>query len=94
MIFFHSEQVMIGRLHQTCGDIIILYNNIYSHASINTLKKRNKNRKLRLFMFRDLKIARPSMFAVRAKIYGMVYNQFSSIAFHETSCYCPAPKSF
>ena len=29
----------------------------------------------------------PSMFAVRAKIYGVLYNQVSSIAFDETSSY-------
>ena len=29
----------------------------------------------------------PSMFAVRAKIYGVLYNQASSIAFDETSSY-------
>ena len=30
------------------------------------------------------------MFAVRAKIYGVLYNQASSIAFDETSSYWPA----
>ena len=34
----------------------------------------------------------PSMFAVYAKIYGVVYNQYSSIAFAETSSYRSAPK--
>ena len=29
----------------------------------------------------------PSMFAVKAKIYGVLYNQASSIAFDETSSY-------
>ena len=29
----------------------------------------------------------PSMFAVRANIYGVLYNQASSTAFHETSSY-------
>ena len=33
-----------------------------------------------------------SMFAVKAKIYGMIYNQSSSIAFDETSSYWSAPK--
>ena len=33
----------------------------------------------------------PSMFAVRAKIYGVLYNQASSIAFDETSSYWSAP---
>ena len=34
----------------------------------------------------------PSMFAVRAKIYGELYNQASSIAFEETSSYWSALK--
>ena len=34
----------------------------------------------------------PSMFAVRAKIYGVLYNQASSIAFDETSSYWSALK--
>ena len=35
----------------------------------------------------------PSMFAVKAKIYGVLYNQPSSIAFDETSSYWSALKS-
>ena len=35
----------------------------------------------------------PSMFAVKAKIYGVHYKQSSSIAFDETSSYCSAPKN-
>ena len=35
----------------------------------------------------------PSMFAVKAKIYGVLYNQASSIAFDETSSYWSALKS-
>ena len=34
----------------------------------------------------------PSVFAVRAKIYGVLYNLASSIAFDETSSYWPALK--
>ena len=34
----------------------------------------------------------PSMFAAKAKIYGVLYNQASSIAFDETSSYWSAPK--
>ena len=33
-----------------------------------------------------------SMFAVKAKIYGVLYNQSSSIAFDETSSYWSVPK--
>ena len=33
------------------------------------------------------------MFAVKAKIYGVLYNQASSIAFDETSSYWSAPKT-
>ena len=35
----------------------------------------------------------PSMFAVKAKIYGVLYKQFSSIAFDETSSYWSVTKS-
>ena len=35
----------------------------------------------------------PSMFTVKAKIYGVLYNQASSIAFDETSSYWSALKS-
>ena len=35
----------------------------------------------------------PSMFAVKAKIYGVLYKQSSSIAFDETSTYWSALKS-
>ena len=35
----------------------------------------------------------PSMFAVKAKIYGALYKQSSSIAFDETSSYWSAPKN-
>ena len=34
-----------------------------------------------------------SMFAVKAKIYGVLYNQSSSITFDETSSYWSVPKS-
>ena len=39
------------------------------------------------------KLYGPSMFAVKAKICGVLYNQSSSIAFDETSSYTPASKS-
>ena len=35
----------------------------------------------------------PSMFAVKAKIYGVLYNQASSVAFDETSSYWSVLKS-
>ena len=38
------------------------------------------------------KLHGPSMFAVKAKIYGVLYNQASSIAFDETSSYWSALK--
>ena len=38
-------------------------------------------------------IARPVMLAVKAKIYGVLYRQSSSIAFDETSSYWSALKS-
>ena len=40
-----------------------------------------------------LQLHGPSMFAVKAKIYGVLYNKASSIAFDETSSYWPALKS-
>ena len=39
------------------------------------------------------KLHGPSMFAIKAKIYGVLYKQSSSIAFDETSCYWSALKS-
>ena len=36
----------------------------------------------------------PSVFAVKAKIYGVLYNQAGLIAFDETSSYWSALKSF
>ena len=39
------------------------------------------------------KLHGPSMFAVEAKIYGVLYNQASSIAFDETSSYWSALKA-
>ena len=35
----------------------------------------------------------PSMFAIKAKIYGVIYKQSSSIAFDETSSYWSVPKN-
>ena len=40
-----------------------------------------------------LSLQGPLMFAVKATIYGVIYNQSSSIAFDETSSYWSAPKS-
>ena len=40
-----------------------------------------------------LELHGPSMLAVKAKIYGMLYKQSSSIAFDETSSYWSALKS-
>ena len=40
-----------------------------------------------------IKLHGPSMFAVKAKIYGVLYKQSSSIAFDETSSYWLAPKN-
>ena len=39
------------------------------------------------------KLHGPSMFTVKAKIYGVLYNQSISIAFDETSSYWSALKS-
>ena len=44
------------------------------------------------FVTEKLLLHGPSMFAVRAKIYGVIYNQASSIAFDETSSYWLALK--
>ena len=38
------------------------------------------------------KLHGPSMFAVKAKIYGLLYNQSTSIAFDEAFSYWSAPK--
>ena len=39
------------------------------------------------------KLHYPSMFAVKAKTYEVIYNESSAIAFDETSTYCSAPKA-
>ena len=39
------------------------------------------------------KLHGPPMFAVKAKIYGVLYKQSSSVAFDETSSYWLAPKN-
>ena len=44
-------------------------------------------------LFYGHKLHCPSMFAVQAKIYGVLYNQASSIAFDETSSYWSASKT-
>ena len=43
--------------------------------------------------FSAVKLHGPSMFAVKAKIYGAIYNPASSIDFDETSSYWSARKS-
>ena len=45
-------------------------------------------------LYKDLKkLHGPSIFAVKAKIYGGLFNQSISTAFGETSIYWSAPKS-
>ena len=41
----------------------------------------------------NAKLHSPSLFAVKAKIYDVLYKQSSSIAFDETSSYWSAPKN-
>ena len=41
----------------------------------------------------SLRLHGPSMFTVKAKIYGVLYKQSNSIAFGETSSYWLAPKN-
>ena len=50
-------------------------------------------RTTRVNILRKIQLYGPSMFAVKAKIYRVLYNQASSIAFDETSSYWPALKS-
>ena len=45
------------------------------------------------YLQQRIKLHGPSMFVVKAKIYGVLYNQASSIAFDETSSYWSALKS-
>ena len=45
------------------------------------------------YLQQRIKLYGPSMFAVKAKIYGVLYNQASLIAFDETSSYWSALKS-
>ena len=53
----------------------------------------HSRRKVALKYFEEVKLHGPSMFAVKAKIYGVLYNQASSIAFDETSSYWSELKS-
>ena len=46
-----------------------------------------------VFLVQKYLLHGPSMFAVKAKIYGVIYKQSSSIAFDETSIYWSAPKT-
>ena len=55
-------------------------------------KKRKKKYAVYMYIQRLL-LHGPSMFAVKAKIYGVLYKQSSSIAFDETSNYWSAPKT-
>ena len=55
---------------------------IKGHWPQHTLSTENKQ-----------KLHGPSMLAVKAKCYGVLYKQFSSIAFDETSSYWSALKS-
>ena len=48
---------------------------------------------MRACIISNLALHGPSMFAVKVKIYGVLYNQASSIAFDETSSYWSALKS-
>ena len=65
----------------------------FAHLSL-TVRRLN----IYIYMFTVLLISLlqrlhgPSMFAVRAKIYGVLYNQASLIAFDETSSYWSALK--
>ena len=47
---------------------------------------------LEIFSAGCLLIVRPSMVGVKEKIYGVLYNQSSYIAFDEASSYWSAPK--
>ena len=53
----------------------------------------NSNLQIAAPMYSFCVLHGPSMFAVKAKIYGVLYNQASSIAFDETSSYWSALKS-
>ena len=56
MIFVHSQQLMMGRLHQTYGDIIILYsNNIFScqHQHLEEKKKEYKTKTIYVSRFKN-----------------------------------------
>ena len=46
-----------------------------------------------VLMCNEHKLHGPTIVAVKAKFYGVLYNRSSSIAFDETSSYWSAPKS-
>ena len=62
------------------------------HLKAETLKTKIKTNGKKTN--KKMKLHGPSVFAVKAKMYGVIYNQSSSIAFDETSSHWSAPKSF
>ena len=64
--------------------------NINANMSLHEIKSKLIKRSMELW---GKQLHGLSMFAVKAKIYGVLYNQASSIAFDETSSYWSAPKS-
>ena len=47
----------------------------------------------KVMLYANVQLHGPSMFAVKAKIYAVLYNPAGSIDFDETSSYWSAPKS-
>ena len=76
----------------TSGPDLPIFGQSYraSFGSKDTLVPRHA---ILCMLFRGVKLHGPSMFAVKAKIYGVLYKQSSSIAFDETSSYWSAPKN-
>ena len=65
----------------------VIYHKFSIGAAFYTLNGKNVNVMLEIWLIDEYKLHGPSMSAVKVKIYGVLYNQFSSIAFDETSSY-------
>ena len=98
-LYHHSKIIIKSDIYSHNGskeqihNLFLLASSLYikkHHQQQQKKKKKGKKRK-KIFIFSS-KLHGPSMFAVRAKIYGVLYNQASSIAFDETFSYWSALK--
>ena len=85
------KEMPFFRIHVHVYNVLFL--NHFGYSSNVKLPVALRVQVLNLVFVDLLVLHGPSMFAVKAKIYGVLYNQASSIAFDETSSYWSALKS-